>query len=132
MSIEKFGKASYEDIINLQDTYSVTFPKDYVEFLQQYNGGVIAKTEKNNIFVEDFSAFITLDVLYGIETGSRTSDIQTWMSKFEEDLIDKAIIIGDDIMQGFIVMICEGEFEGIYYWDDSYQFEESTDEENTF
>lgn len=73
-----------------------------------------------------------MDVLYGIETGSRTSDIQTWMSKFEEDLIDKAIIIGDDIMQGFIVMICEGEFEGIYYWDDSYQFEESTDEENTF
>lgn len=35
-------------------------------------------------------------------------------------------------MQGIIVMICEGEFAGIYYWDDSFQFEESTDEENTY
>jgi len=31
MPIEKFGKASYEDIKKMQEIYSVTFPKEHVE-----------------------------------------------------------------------------------------------------
>ncbi len=132
MAINKFGNAKPENILELQDEYSIKLPKEYVEFLQNYNGGIVEKSDENKILIEDLSSYINIDVLYGVETGSRTSDIRTWTTKFKEDLIAKSIIIGDEIMQGFIVMICEGEFTGVYYWDDSNQFEQSTDEENTY
>ena len=36
------------------------------------------------------------------------------------------------MQQGFIVMICVGENAGVYYYDDSYYFEESNDEGNVY
>lgn len=132
MTIEKFGNANLQDILELQNSYSIQLPKDYIDFLIECNGGIVEKNDSNKVFVEDLDTHISIDVLFGLNTKSSTSDIRTWMSKFQDELFDKSIIIGDDIMHGFIVMICEGENSGIYYWDDSYQFEESTDEENTY
>ncbi|EMR07148.1 SMI1 / KNR4 family protein [Bhargavaea cecembensis DSE10] len=132
MTIQKFGSATLQEINEIEEQYKVKLPNDYVEFLQEFNGGVIEKNDENKVFIKDTSAYIHVDVLYGLQTGSRTSDIETWMNKFEDDLLEHAMIIGDDLMQGFIVLICEGEFEGVYYWDDSYQFDDSTDEENTY
>ncbi|MFC7366245.1 MULTISPECIES: SMI1/KNR4 family protein [Bhargavaea] len=132
MTIQKFGSATLQEITKIEKQYEVKLPYDYVEFLKEFNGGVIEKNDENKVFIKDISAYIHVDVLYGLQTGSRTSDIETWMNKFEDDLLEHAMIIGDDLMQGFIVLICEGEFEGVYYWDDSYQFDESTDEENTY
>ena len=129
---KKFGSANHQDILDLQQKYSVELPKDYINFLVKYNGGIIEKNDRNKVFIEDLSTFINIDVLFGLNTGSSTSDIRTWMTKFQDDLFDQSIIIGDDLMHGFIVMICKGEYSGIYYWDDSYQFDESTDEENTY
>lgn len=132
MTIEKFGSAKFQEILEFQQNYSIKLPKEYIEFLQEYNGGIVEKDDCNKVFVEDLSTHISIDVLYGLNTGNNTSDIRTWMNKFQEDLVDKSVIIGDDLMHGFIVMICEGEYSGIYYWDDSYQFEESSDQENTY
>ncbi|MCW1927802.1 SMI1/KNR4 family protein [Bhargavaea beijingensis] len=132
MTIQKFGSATLQEITKIEKQYKVKLPNDYVKFLKEFNGGVIEKNDQNKVFIKDISAYIHVDVLYGLQTGSRTSDIETWMNKFEDDLLEHAMIIGDDLMQGFIVLICEGEFEGVYYWDDSYQFDESTDEENTY
>ena len=44
------------------------------------------------------------------------------MKRFEGELLEKAVLIGDDLLQGFLVMICDGEDKGIYYWDDSSLF----------
>ncbi|MBP0726755.1 SMI1/KNR4 family protein [Bacillus sp. RG28] len=132
MIIEKFGSTKFQEILEFQQNYSIKLPKDYIEFLQEYNGGIVEKDDCNKVFVEDLSTHISIDVLYGLNTGSSTSDIRTWMNKFQEDLLDNSIVIGDDLMHGFIVMVCEGEYSGIYYWDDSYQFEESSDQENTY
>lgn len=49
-----------------------------------------------------------------------------------DELLEKTIIIADDIIQGFIVLICEGEDKGVYYWDDAYNFETSDDESNVY
>ena len=46
--------------------------------------------------------------------------------------IENTIIIGDSLQHGFIVMICVGENAGVYYYDDSYYFEESNDEGNVY
>lgn len=133
MTIEKkFGNANLQDILDLQQSFTIELPKEYIDFLREYNGCIVEKNDSNKVFIEDLSTHINIDVLYGLNTGSTTSDIRTWTNKFKDDLFEKSIIIGDDLMHGFIVMICEGEHSGIYYWDDSYQFDESTDEENTY
>ncbi|WP_221632111.1 SMI1/KNR4 family protein [Listeria booriae] len=130
--IEEFGKAQIEDIKAIEKRYNVNLPSEYVSFLEASNGGIVDKSESNKVLIEDLNATINIDVLYGVNTGESASNIETWMEKLKEDMMEGSIIIGDDLMQGMIVMICEGEFEGIYYWDDAFQFEESTDEENTY
>ncbi|MBC1358646.1 SMI1/KNR4 family protein [Listeria booriae] len=132
MMIEEFGKAQIEDIKAIEKRYNVNLPSEYVSFLEASNGGIVDKSESNKVLIEDLNATINIDVLYGVNTGESASNIETWMEKLKEDMMEGSIIIGDDLMQGMIVMICEGEFEGIYYWDDAFQFEESTDEENTY
>lgn len=133
MAFEKrFGKNQHKDILELQRMYSIDFPNDYIYFLVEYNGGIIEKNDSNKIYVEDLSTHISIDVLFGLDTGNSASDIKTWMNKLQNELFDKSIIIGDDLLHGFIVMICEGENAGVYYWDDSYQFDESTDAANTY
>jgi hypothetical protein len=129
---KKFGNSKNKDILDLQNNYSIKLPNKYIEFLTECNGGIIEKNENNRVFIEALATYINIDVLFGLNTGNRESDIRTWTDKFIDDLFDKSIIIGDDLLHGFIVMICEGEYSGIYYWDDSYQFDESTDEENTY
>lgn len=47
-------------------------------------------------------------------------------------LIKKTVIIGDSLQNGFIVMICDGNNDGVYYYDDSYYFDESNDENNVY
>ena len=47
-------------------------------------------------------------------------------------LFEKTVIIGDSLQNGFIVMICDGNNDGVYYYDDSYYFDESNDENNVY
>lgn len=130
--INKFGNASKLEIELLEKNYNINLPSEYKEFLFSYNGGVVDKKEENKIYIEDLDEYINIDVLYGIKTESRTSDIITWMNKLGDDLLEGSIIIGDDLLQGMIVMITKGDFKGIYYWDDSYNFDASSDDENTY
>ncbi len=130
--INKFGNASKLEIEGLEKKFNVSLPDEYKEFLANYNGGIVDKKKENKIYIESIDEYINIDVLYGINTESKTSDISTWMNKLGDDLMEHAIIIGDDLLQGIIVMITEGDLQGIYYWDDSYNFDESTDDENTY
>ena len=50
----------------------------------------------------------------------------------EQVLYKKTVIIGDSLQNGFIVMICDGNNDGVYYYDDSYYFDESNDENNVY
>ena len=132
MPIEKFANANLDDVRKLEDEFNVKLPKDYKKFLIDYNGGIVKKDEKNKVKIERLSTEVSLDVLYGVGTGNNNSDIIFWMHSLEDDILESAVIIGDDIMHGLIVLICEGEDKGIYYWDDSYNFEESSDESNMY
>ena len=49
-----------------------------------------------------------------------------------DDMLPESILIADTIQQGFIVLICGGENTGVYYWDDSYVYEQSNDETNMY
>lgn len=132
MILKKTGIALEQDITLLEKELSLKLPQDYRKFLLDTNGGVVEKDENNKIVLTQIDETIVIDVLYGIHTGNQNADIQFWMDSLKDDLMENVIIVGDDIIQGLIVMICDGEDQGIYYWDDAYNFEESCDESNMY
>lgn len=132
MNIVNFGSAELKGIREIENKYNVNLPKDYTDFLLKHNGGIVEKDVKNIVKIEDAGVEISIDVLFGIETGNPNSNIDTWMEKLGDDLLEETLIIGDDVMQGFLVLVCKEEQAGVYYWDDAHNFDQSTDEENTY
>ena len=130
--MESFGKVKEESIQKIENLFHVVLPEDYTKFLLDFNGGVILNTEHGEVYLKDIAQFINIDVLYGIDTGKSECDIEYWTDKYFDDLLENTIIIGDSLQHGFIVMICVGENAGVYYYDDSYYFEESNDEGNVY
>lgn len=130
--MESFGKVKEESIQKIKNLFHVVLPEDYTKFLLDFNGGVILNTEPGEVYLKDIAQFINIDVLYGIDTGKSECDIEYWTDKYFDDLLENTIIIGDSLQHGFIVMICVGENAGVYYYDDSYYFEESNDEGNVY
>lgn len=130
--MESFGKVQEESIQKIENLFHVVLPEDYTKFLLDFKGGVIFNTEPGEVYLKDIAQFINIDVLYGIDTGKSECDIEYWTDKYFDDLLENTIIIGDSLQHGFIVMICVGENAGVYYYDDSYYFEESNDEGNVY
>ena len=130
--MESFGKVKEESIQKIENLFHVVLPEDYTKFLLDFNGGVIFNTEPGEVYLKDIAQFINIDVLYGIDTGKSECDIEYWTDKYFDELLENTIIIGDSLQHGFIVMICVGENAGVYYYDDSYYFEESNDEGNVY
>ncbi|MDH9144897.1 hypothetical protein PYL34_02610 [Staphylococcus epidermidis] len=73
-----------------------------------------------------------MKVLYGCDTPYDVTNIEYWMDEYESELIEESIIIGNDLSQGFLVLILLEGYEGVYFWDDGHNFESSNDEENTY
>lgn len=132
INLEEFGGTTEKKIIDLEQKYKLTLPEDYKNFLLSKNGGIVEKDETNEVSVEDIDEKIIIDVLYGIETSNEKANIDYWMNMLSEDLLENTVIIGDDLIQGLILIICSEENAGVYYWDDSYHFESSDDTANTY
>lgn len=130
--INPFGKIANEDIVEIEEMFDILLPDDYKKFLLHYNGGAVVNNECNELRLEDINEIINIDVLYGIHTGNSSSDIEYWTNEYREDLLEKTVIIGDSLQQGFIVLICDGFNNGVYYYDDSYCFDSSNDESNVY
>lgn len=128
----KFDGLNERQIDNIERQLKVRLPEEYKSFLRTIGGGVVEKDKFNQIILTEINEKIVLDVLYGDDKRYENGNIMFWMSKFNGELLEDAIIIGDDILHGFIVMICDGESQGVYYWDDSYHFEYSDDENNMY
>lgn len=132
LNITPFETVNEQDINNLEKKIGILLPEDYKNFLLTYNGGIFNQEENSQILIKELKEIIYLDVMYGIDTGERCADIDFWMEEFNADLLPEALVIGDDLRLGLIVLICNGENSGVYYWDDSYNFEASNDENNMY
>lgn len=130
MNLDAFGM-EFEDLIEeLEVLIGFPLPDDYKKFLIEYNGGT-SKVRYSKFFVEELNQEIPLDVLFGIGV-KRTFDLGVCFEEFEEDLLPNSLIIGDDPGSGLIVLITDAENYGVYYWDHSFYFPQSSEEENTY
>ncbi|KIV73185.1 MULTISPECIES: SMI1/KNR4 family protein [Bacillus] len=130
MNINPFGNATEEEIESFEEFLGCSLPDDYKIFLRDYNGGT-SKKRYSNFFVEELHEEIPLDVLYGINV-DQTFDLKECHEEFEEDMLPESLIIGDDPGSGLIVLILEPKHYGVYYWDHSFYFAESSEDRNTY
>lgn len=117
-----FGSIAYQDILAQERKLSVTLPEDYIAFLLKIGGGVVNKECTKEILLPEINESITIDVLYSLGGANPNADAAYWTEQYKMELMPNTLIFGDDLIQGFLVMICEGERKGVYYWDDAYNF----------
>ena len=131
LNICKFGLVSVDRIEAFQKKYKVRLPESYVRFLNEKNGGV-ASGDASLIFVPGLNEHIQVDIFYGLDMKEDSLNIEYWMGRYVPELPEKSVIIGDDQLKGFLVIICEGENQGLYYWDDKFNFPQSDDEGSAY
>ena len=133
MEIKKFGTASSSAIQRLEQKYDLALPEDYKDFLYNFNGGLFESTTV--VKLKNMGENINLSILFGVEgvgVGDENTNVDFWMSEYGDELPPGVVIIGDALEHGFILLLCEGEESGIYYWDDTRYFKCSSDEGNTY
>lgn len=131
MNINSFGGASLEAIKNFEKSIGFSLPEDYKQFLIEYNGGT-ARVRYSTFKVEELNENIPLDVLYGLGVEKKQLDLQKVNDEYIDDMLPNCIIIGDDPGAGMIVLINDDDYEGVYYWDHSFHFAQSSEEENIY
>jgi hypothetical protein len=55
-----------------------------------------------------------------------------WHDEYADDLLPNTLIIGDDPGSGIIVLMNDIEMKGVYYWDHSHYFEQSSAKRNIY
>jgi len=117
MDIKGFGYTTKEKIKNFEENIGFILPEDY-------------KKKYSGFFLKDLNEFIILDVLCGFEI--EELDLYEWNDEYKEDLLEKSIIIGHDPGNGFLILINDSDKQGVYYWDHSYYFDQSNEENNLY
>jgi cell wall assembly regulator SMI1 len=128
MNIRSFGQGNVKNIEKIEKELHVTLPEDYKNFLIKYNGAVI---DDAYIYVEDLQQKMMMGLFYGVDL-KNYADILITNKEFSIDLLENSLLIGTDDGEGWILLICDGENDGIWYYDHSYFFDQSTDDLNTY
>lgn len=121
------GNVSEEIISNFERENRLTLPVDYKKFLLDSNGGVV----NNNVIILPRLGQLLIDSLFGLGQNNET-DLQFWLNEFKGDLPEKSLIIGSNAGGGFLLLCTEENCAGVYYYDHSYSFSASDDNENTY
>lgn len=105
---ETFGPMNEQEITNIEIQFNVQFPTDYRMYLKEIGGGFAEWSESNGIYVEDVKDKVFIDEMFGnIDIDSARIDF--WTKKYQDEMFEKSIIIGDSLEHGFFVLVCEGE-----------------------
>ena len=130
MKIKGYGNVKEEEIFKLEDEIGFTLPNDYKEFLINFNGGV-PEVKYSTFKLNELEENIGLQVLYGLDL-EENLNLREWYEEYEDDLLDDCLIIGHGIGFGFIVLVNSPEVSGVYFWDNSFELENSSEDENIY
>jgi SMI1 / KNR4 family protein len=114
----------------LEEKLCLKFPNDYLSFLSQHNGISI---ENGYIKIKDVDEEVMMNVLFSSDSSlNRSLTLDFWNTEYRDDIPEGSAIIGDFQDGGFLLLIADGEYKGVYYYDHAYIFEESDDDCNTY
>ncbi|GIM50349.1 SMI1/KNR4 family protein [Capnocytophaga stomatis] len=130
MKIIGYPNGKKSKISDIEKHFKIKLPQDYKDFLNIYNGG---ETEEDAfIYVEDLDEYMIMGNFFGIDIDEGFADIYKINEEYNDDIPPNSLLIGSDMGSGLILLIQDGENDGIWYYDHSYFFEQSSDEENTY
>lgn len=131
MKIISYGKSAKENVQILENCFNINLPEDYKEFINLNNGADIAD---GIFYVKDLREKILMGGFFGVneDADAKTVDLIYQNKEYEEDIPHNSLLIGSDAGNGWILLVCDGENDGIWYYDHSYSFKQSTDELNTY
>lgn len=131
LKLNTWGQNDEAVVSNFEQQIGFSLPSDYRNFLVQNNGG---RVDSQSFFVKDLDQEILLDALFGITNSkARSLTLGYWLAEYGDELQEKTLIIGRDPGGRFLIYITEGEDKGVYYWDDTSFFPQSTEEDgNTY
>lgn len=119
---------------------NVELPKDYQQFLLEYNGVVFCETPC--FYIPEINQAAELNALYGLDfdTPQGTCLEKNYNYNFNYDLDGSTLMIGACYTEGegaLVIMLisADDETSGIYacdFFHDEFFFEESTVDNNTF
>lgn len=130
MKIKGYGSINQEEVLNFESEIGFVLPDDYREFLIKYNGG-IPEIKYSTFTIDELKEDIGLQVLYGLNL-EENLDLREWHEEYGDDLLDDCLIIGHGLGFGFIVLVNSPEASGIYFWDNAFELENSSEDENIY
>ena len=129
MKIISYGDGSIQDIQKLEESFKIKLPEDYKDFLLSYDGADIVD---GVFYVKDLKQKILMGGFYPVKSELDSVDLIYQNKEYGEDIPDNSFLIGSDSGSGWIILIFDGENDGVWYYDHSYFFEQSKDELNTY
>ena len=129
MKIRSYGKGGQENIKKLEDTFKIKIPKDYAEFLLTHNG---ADIDDGIFYVRDLDQKILMGGFYGVVLDSEYLGLLYQNEEYGDDIPDSSLLIGCNPGSGWLLLVNDGENDGIWFYDHNYFFPKSSDELNTY
>jgi hypothetical protein len=105
-------KISLQDIKQFEQEYDIVLPKQYVEFLLEYNGGF---PQKSGFNISDDEGESLVNKFYGI--GDMKSNLGKVFEILEGEIPEDFISIANDPAGNEILLGVSGENQGkVYFW----------------
>jgi hypothetical protein len=129
MEIAAYKNGSEKAVRKLEKDFRIKLPEDYRNFLIRDNGGGV---DDAYIYVKELDEYMLMGLLYGTGVEGGFADIVKINDEYYDDIPKNSLLIGEDEGGGFILLVADGENDGIWYYDHTYFFEPSNDELNTY
>ena len=129
MNFESIKSGNESSVREFEKQLGFDLPKDYKNFLIQNDG--VKFVNYSHFYVSVLEQNVLIDILYGV-TGEKRYSITRQNNIFKDEIPEKSLLIGEDPGGTPILLICEGKNSGVYFFDNNYFFEDSSDEQNTY
>ena len=129
MKIKAYKNGNSEEVLKLEKTFRIKLPEDYRNFLIQSNGGDVTD---GYLYVKELDEGMRMGYFFGIDIKEGFADINEINEEYDDDIPKKSLLIGMDEGSGFILLVNDGKNNGIWYYDHTYFFDQSSDDLNTY
>ena len=121
------GKLSDSVVKQFETNINIRLPEIYRNFLMTTNGGIA-----NNIALHsDAIGNFLLNCMFGVGLED-AFDLSFWRSELKDDIPNWGLLIGSDVGGGFFMLDMRDGESKVYYYDHSYVFNSSSNDENTY
>ena len=91
----------------------------------------IPKEQYLSFFIDDLNEEVILGIMLGISENKNFS-LTDWNSEYQMELPYDSFVFGTECGGGLFVMIVSGEDRGIYFWDHTFIFDQSSVDSNVY